>query len=322
MSTQNVVNGKAFEWAVARHFSIQLGGTGEIGSDLIIDSEAARYAKECFDSLEDGDQSKWSRFADNATAHIIHRERQNAAVVNVSGIAIASDSEGIGGDVRDVVIHSPGGKSLGVSCKNNHDAFKHPRLSGTIDFVKEWGLSSKGCSDTYWIKVSPIFDRLSALRQTSDKKLKFAEVANLRSEVMEPVINAFVDEIVSLANEGTESEALLCSNLVQYVIGNRDFYKVIKDDSDSQIRVMGFNFNGTLTGRRPKLPKSMVGINQQKASVESGNSVTVFIQLDLGYSFKMRLHTASRRVESSLKFDVQAVGLPPRDIYQHFIDIV
>lgn len=321
MSTQNVVNGKAFEWAVAQHFSIHLGGSSGIGADLIIDSEAVRYAKECFDSLGDEDRSKWSRFADHATAHIIHRERQNAVIVNVSGIAIASDSEGIGGDVRDVIIHSPSGKSIGVSCKNNHDAFKHPRLSGTIDFVKEWGLSSEGCRGTYWNKVSPIFDRLSALRQASDKKLKFAEVANLRVDVMEPVINAFVDEIVCLANEGAESEALLCSNLVQYVIGNRDFYKVIKDDADSQIRVMGFNFNGTLAGRRPKLPKSMVGINQQKSSVDSGNSVTVFIQLDLGYSFKMRLHTASSRVEASLKFDVQALGLPPKDVYQHFIDI-
>lgn len=321
MSTQNVVNGKAFEWAVARHFSIHLGGSDQIGADLIIDSEAVRYAKKCFDSLKHDDQSQWSRFAESATAHIVHRERKNAVVVNVSGISVASDSEGIGGDVRDVIIHSSNGKSIGVSCKNNHDAFKHPRLSGTIDFVKEWGLSANGCSDAYWSKVNPIFDRLSALRQSSDKKLKFADVANLRIDVMEPVVRAFVDEIALLANEGSESEVLLCSNLVRYVIGNRDFYKVIKEDSDNQIRVMGFNFNGTLSGRRPKLPKSMVGINQQKASVEGGNSVTVFIQLDLGYSFKMRLHTASSKVEASLKFDVQAIGLPPKDVYQHFIDI-
>lgn len=321
MSSQNVVNGKAFEWTIARYFSIHLGGSGVIGADLIIDSDAARYAKECFDSLGNEDQDKWCRFAESATAHIVHRERHNSVIRHVSGISIASDSEGIGGDVRDVIVHSSNAKSIGVSCKNNHDAFKHPRLSGTIDFVKDWGLSADGCSDDYWGKVRPIFDRLSALRQSSDKKMKFADVPNLRADVMEPAIGAFVDEVVSLANVSGESETLLCSSLVQYVIGNHDFYKVIKDDSDNQVRVMGFNFNGTLAGRRPKLPKSLIGINQQKSSVESGNSVTIFVQLDLGYSFKMRLHTASSRVEASLKFDVQAIGLPPKDVYQHFIDV-
>lgn len=322
MTSQNVVNGKAFEWAVAKQFSIQLGGSEHIGSDLIVDSDAARTAIRCFDLLEPNDQQKWDGFAKSGVSHLVAREKDNDAISNPAQVFISTDSMGIGGDVRDVVLTSTSSTSIGVSCKNNHDAFKHPRLSGSIDFVKEWGLSDDGCSEEYWNTVRPIFDRLSALKRSSNGKVKFDEVANLRESVMKPVIDAFICEVNNHVSQGNTSESVMCRNLVRYVIGKEDFYKVIKDDAENQLRIMGFNFNGSLAGRRPKLPKALVGLNRQKEIQETGNSVTVFIQLDLGYAFKLRLHTASSRVEPSLKFDVQAVGLPPRDVYQHFIDIV
>jgi hypothetical protein len=48
------------------------------------------------------------------------------------------------GDVRAVVIKCKAAK-IGISCKTNHDAFKHARLSGEADFVKTWGLAPAGC---------------------------------------------------------------------------------------------------------------------------------------------------------------------------------
>jgi len=319
--SKNVVNGKAFEWAVAKKFSVCLGGSDVIGADLIVDTDSSRTAKKFFETLDEADRHRWDTFASAGVDHLVHRERKSPVIQDPQEILISSDSAGISGDVRDVIISSSDGDSVGVSCKNNHDAFKHPRLSGTIDFVKEWGLSSDGCSDEYWRVVRPIFDRLAAIRQSSASLAKFDEVDDLRSDVMKPIMSAFVSEIRTLVERDTASEAQVCSSLVKYVIGTQDFYKMIKDDGDSHIRVMGFNFNGSLAGRRPRLPKSLVGLNQQKDSLESGNSVTVFVQLDLGYAFKLRLHTASSRVEPSLKFDVQAVGLPPRDVYQHFIEV-
>jgi hypothetical protein len=292
MTSQNVVNGKALEWAIAKQFSIQLGGSGSIESDLIVDTDAARTAVNCFESLGPSDQKRWDGFARLGVRHIVSREKDNDAITDPSQVLISTDSMGISGDVRDVVVSSSNHASVGVSCKNNHDAFKHPRLSGSIDFVKEWGLSNDGCSEEYWNTVQPIFDRLSALKQSSDGKAKFDEVTDLRESVMKPVINAFINEVNNHVSQDNTSESHLCRSLVQYVIGKEDFYKVIKDDAEDQLRIMGFNFNGSLAGRRPKLPKAL-----------------------------MRLHTASSRVEPSLKFDVQAVGLPPRDVYQHFIDV-
>ena len=151
--------------------------------------------------------------------------------------------------------------------------------------------------------------------------MKFSDLDDLRTEVMIPIMDAFVGEMMRVASTGDAAELILCKELTSYVIGNQDFYKLIRDKADKQVRIMAFNFNGTLHGRRPKFATQLLGINYQKESDASGNSVTVVVQLDQGYAFKMRLHTASSRVEPSLKFDIQAVGLPPRDVYQHFIDL-
>ena len=321
MALSNVANGKALEWAVASRLAIALGGSTSIGADLIIDSKSSTYAKDCFDSLNSEEQIDWLTAATLGVNHIVHRERNNPSIINPIGIEIASDSSGISGDVRDVIVNGPKNSTIGISCKNNHDAFKHPRLSGTIDFVSDWKLSESGCSKKYWNQVTPIFERLAAIRKSSDGQMKFSELDDLRSEVMIPIMNAFVEELKRVASYGDIEEGVLCKELTSYVIGNQDFYKLIRDKADKQVRVMAFNFNGTLYGRRPKSAMQLLGINYQKESDASGNSVTVVVQLDQGYAFKMRLHTASSRVEPSLKFDIQAVGLPPRDVYQHFIDM-
>lgn len=321
MALSNVANGKALEWAVASRLAISLGGSDVIGADLIVDSKASTYAKECFDSLDEDDQIDWLNAASSGVEHIVQREKKHSSIVSPICIEIASDSAGISGDVRDVIVKGPKNSTLGISCKNNHDAFKHPRLSGSIDFVADWKLSESGCSQQYWNQVNPIFERLAAIRKSSDNKMKFSDLDDLRTEVMIPIMDAFVGEMMRVASTGDAAELILCKELTSYVIGNQDFYKLIRDKADKQVRIMAFNFNGTLHGRRPKFATQLLGINYQKESDASGNSVTVVVQLDQGYAFKMRLHTASSRVEPSLKFDIQAVGLPPRDVYQHFIDL-
>ena len=321
MTLSNVANGKALEWAVASRLAIALGGSASIGADLIVDSKSSTYAKDCFESLKSEEQIDWLNAAAMGVDHIVGREKLNPSIISPIGIEIASDSTGISGDVRDVIVNGPKNSSIGISCKNNHDAFKHPRLSGTIDFVSDWKLNESGCSKEYWNRVNPIFERLAAIRKSSNGEMKFSDLDDLRSEVMLPIMDAFVGELKTLACKGEASEATFCKELISYVIGNQDFYKLIRDKSDKQVRIMAFNFNGTLAGRRPKSASQLLGVNYQKESEVSGNSVTVVVQLDQGYAFRMRLHTASSRVEPSLKFDIQAVGLPPRDIYQNFIDL-
>jgi hypothetical protein len=45
------------------------------------------------------------------------------------------------------------------------------------------------------------------------------------------------------------------------------------------------------------------------------------VTFNRGYSINFRIHSASSKVESSLKFDVNAIGLPVNEIYQQTFDI-
>ncbi|WP_419196699.1 HaeIII family restriction endonuclease [Bartonella grahamii] len=56
---------------------------------------------------------------------------------NTKTIILQEDSVGIKGDVRDIILKVPE-NPIGISAKHNHSAIKHPRLSGKIDFGKEW----------------------------------------------------------------------------------------------------------------------------------------------------------------------------------------
>ena len=54
-------------------------------------------------------------------------------------LSIQPDAAGIKGDVRDILcIRKQNGWGIGLSCKHNHHAVKHSRLSDSIDFGKEF----------------------------------------------------------------------------------------------------------------------------------------------------------------------------------------
>jgi hypothetical protein len=55
-----------------------------------------------------------------------------------------------------------------------------------------------------------------------------------------------------------------------------------------------------------------------KIDTKNGGQYSKTVVLNHGYSFNFRIHNKSKRVEPSLAFDVQAIGLPP-EIYTHTI---
>ena len=72
-------------------------------------------------------------------------------------IRLAQDSEGRGGDVRDVIFSREKPHwEIGFSAKNNNDSQKHSRLGNSNDFAKKWlGIES---SEEYWEAIAPIFE--------------------------------------------------------------------------------------------------------------------------------------------------------------------
>ena len=126
-----------------------------------------------------------------------------------------------------------------------------------------------------------------------------------------PVLDAFEKEINRL-NLKNDADYSIASNLVTYVIGVKDFYKVTV--RPGVVELQGFNLGGTLAVAKTRLPNQIIGIDKL-----NGGQYSKTIRFNRGFTFNFRIHNASSRIESSLKFDVTAVSLPPADVYTNHI---
>ena len=224
-------------------------------------------------------------------------------------LKIQSDEHGEKGDVRDVLIIRRGIEwEIGLSVKHNHFAVKHSRLSKKIDFGKKWyGIA---CSDQYWLDIKPIFNYLD---EEKKKGTKWRDLLSKEDDVYVPLLNAFKEEL--------ERQNLLFNKdiprlMVEYLLGEFDFYKVIGIDNKKITRIQSFNLRGTLNkqGKNLKknieLPISTLPTRIVSLDYKPGSKNTLELYLDGGWQFSFRIHNASTKVEPSLKFDIQIIGMP------------
>jgi len=106
--------------------------------------------------------------------------------------------------------------------------------------------------------------------------------------------------------------AKMCSDFIKYIVGNRDFYKVIS--TKIKVIIQAFNLNGTLNTTKQPLPDTIDFIKYKNT-----NQYSKTIGFNQGWIFNFRIHNASSRVEASLKFDVNALALSYKH-YTHHID--
>lgn len=104
--------------------------------------------------------------------------------------------------------------------------------------------------------------------------------------------------------------------LIRYLLGRYDFYKVITDDKNRTTRVEAINISGTLNQKSGAL-KSITIIPLLKMpsqfyhiDFKTGSDNTIEVVCNEGWQISMRIHSASSRVEPSLKFDVNLISLP------------
>lgn len=300
-STQ-VINGKAFEFAVAMALSDVLGVK-------ITENPSSVIAGQSYESVSPVLRQRFDDASRKVAQHILEKEK-TLLEKKPSGIWLPSDAVGQKGDVRDLVINTESGE-IGISCKTNHDAFKHSRLSAKADFVKSWGLDPAGCSDEYWSEVKPIFDVLRQIRKASNQTARWEDEVDVPGRFYWPVLDAFEKEIKRL-DAATLGEPTIASKLVTYLIGIKDFYKVIV--RPEVVELQGFNLGGTLAVTKTRLPNQIIGIDKL-----NGGKYSKTIRFNRGFTFNFRIHSASSRVEASLKFDVTAISLPPSEIYTNHI---
>ena len=218
------------------------------------------------------------------------------------------DEAGENGDVRDIVIHRDDiDWEIGLSIKHNHDAVKHSRLSHVLDFGKEW--YGVPCSHDYWNDINPVFELLKCEK---DRKTAWADLDKKEENVYVPLLQAFLNEVTRAYRENPN----IVVKMFEYLVGVKDYHKIVSHDSKKMTLIHTFNLHGTLN--QPSavkvsafevltadIPTEIIAMRFKKNS-----NTTVEIYMDNGWAFSFRIHSASTVVQPSLKFDVQFISTP------------
>ncbi len=302
-------NGKAFEYACLRSLNNALSRTQQV---VIEQNSALDVAMERYINATEEMQNNMDLGADAATRVILRLEPQlTTPLSNVPlYLSIQEDARGQQGDVRDVLcIRRQNEWEIGLSCKHNHTAVKHSRLSRTIDFGDSW--FEIPCSQNYFNEINPLFDELEELRGQGEL---WRNIDNKEERFYAPLLEAFMRELERLNHDNHE---VIPERLLHYLLGRNDFYKVITHDRRRVTQVMAFNIYGTLN-RNSGRERAIVNVPQlpmptrfYDIGFKPDSRNTVLVALDNGWTISMRIHNASSRVEPSLKFDVQLTGVPP-----------
>lgn len=306
MSTNSNDQGRAYEyaWINALYDALQTARETRIISNSSLDAN-----KRAWSAMSDEMRNLFEVSANAAVATLLELEpRMTENDGDELHLEFQKDDAGTKGDVRDIVIKRNSIEwEVGLSIKHNHEAVKHSRLSHALDFGKEWFNIS--CSEAYWSAIKPIFDRLKAEKRNGRK---WSDLGDKESAVYIPLLNAFMDEVKRANN----ADPTMPRKMVEYLIGTNDYYKVVSRDGKRLTIIHTFNMHGTLnkpskvkisaiTVPIVELPTELVKI---KFKTDSNNTVEMY--LNNGWQLSFRIHNASTKVEPSLKFDVQFIGMP------------
>lgn len=306
MSTNSNDRGRAYEYA---WINILYRALSKIRRTRIVDNSSLEANKRAWTDMDSDMQELFEISANSAVDTILKLEpRMSEDDGDELLLEFQKDGAGTRGDVRDIVIKRTNIKwEVGLSIKHNHEAVKHSRLSHELDFGKEWfGIP---CTAQYWTDVNPIFDRLKAEK---NKEKKWSELSDKEEGVYIPLLKAFMEEI----NRAYKVNVSVPEKMVKYLIGTNDYYKVVSHDKKRMTLIHTFNMHDTLNkpgkikasaDKVPivKLPTELIAIK-----FKEGSNNTVEMYLNNGWQLSFRIHNASTKVEPSLKFDVQFIGMP------------
>ena len=307
MSSKSNNQGRAYEFAYILSFFDEIK---KIRPARIEENSSFYSAEKAWNTLSDSEKIIYKKSAIAGIFMIFELE----PLILEDGkdeleLKIQSDSEGIQGDVRDILIIRRGIEwEIGLSVKHNHFAVKHSRLSKKLDFGDKWyGIP---CSETYWNNIKPIFDYLD---KEKEKGSKWKDLSNKEDDVYIPLLNAFKDELI---RQNKLEERNIPKIMVEYLLGKFDFYKLISIDNKKTTQLQSYNLRGQLNKqgisrkRKRELPIPLLPTRIVALEFKPGSKNTLELYMDGGWQFSFRIHNASSKVEASLKFDIQIIGMP------------
>ena len=306
MSNTSNNQGRAYEFICLHSL---FNANSKIRKAKIIKNSSYDAAENAWNTLSIAEKSLYTLSA-NSTIDTIFALEPN--IIEISSdevnLYIQIDRRGEEADVRDIIIERQDIIwEIGLSIKHNHMAVKHSRIAKTLDFGTKW--YGVPCSKTYWDDIKPTFD---FLEKEKNKGTLFRDLKSKEDQVYLPLLNAFVKEITLQVNKNKN----VPKRMIEYLLSKYDFYKVISIDSKRLTTIQSFNIYGTLNRpskvEEPKIKVPFINLptNLLHIGFKPRSKTTVIMCFDNGWQFSFRIHNAKDLIETSLKFDIQIVGMP------------
>ncbi len=307
MSDKSNNQGRAYEYA----WYLALEQKLSVFKKVIVDKQNGFNAcYRAYESLEKSLQERYLESAKQGVLLLLDCEPLLSEVIGSSQneitLSLQKDKLGEIGDIRDILIYFDR-FCIGLSIKHNHDAVKHSRLSKDLDFGKKW--LGVGVSQNYKDTIKPLFERLENAKKEG---MLWRDFPNKEQEIYAPLLQAFKKEILRI--DGNKKNKVP-QKMMEYLLGKYDFYKAILLEREQKTKLEAYHFNNTLNRSVKNKPKRIIPLSKLPTRMiyfdfKPKSFNTLELVLDEGWSFSLRIHNASSRVEPSLKFDIKLLSKP------------
>ncbi|GAA8700009.1 hypothetical protein HpBT345_06600 [Helicobacter pylori] len=307
MSDKSNNQGRAYEYA----WCLALEQKLSVFKKVIVDKQNGFNAcYRAYESLEKSLQERYLESAKQGVLLLLDCEPLLSEVIGSSQneitLSLQKDKLGEIGDVRDILIYFDR-FCIGLSIKHNHDALKHSRLSKDLDFGEKW--LGVGVSQNYKDTIKPLFERLENAKKEG---MLWRDFPNKEQEIYAPLLQAFKKEVLRI-NEDEKNK--VPQKMVEYLLGKYDFYKAILLEREQKTKLEAYHFHNTLNRSVKNKPKRIIPLSKLPTRMiyfdfKPKSFNTLELVLNEGWSFSLRIHNASSRVEPSLKFDIKLLSKP------------
>ncbi|GAA7260787.1 HaeIII family restriction endonuclease [Helicobacter pylori] len=307
MSDKSNNQGRAYEYA----WCLALEQKLSVFKKVIVDKQNGFNAcYRAYESLEKSLQERYLESAKQGVLLLLDCEPLLSEVIGSSQneitLSLQKDKLGEIGDIRDILIYFDR-FCIGLSIKHNHDAVKHSRLSKDLDFGEKW-LGVK-VSQNYKDTIKPLFERLENAKKEG---MLWRDFPNKEQEIYAPLLQAFKKEVLRI-DENEKNK--VPQKMVEYLLGKYDFYKAILLEREQKTKLETYHFNNTLNRSVKNKPKRIIPLSKLPTRMiyfdfKPKSFNTLELVLNEGWSFSLRIHNASSKVEPSLKFDIKLLSIP------------
>ncbi|GAA9829694.1 hypothetical protein VN0510_14540 [Helicobacter pylori] len=307
MSDKSNNQGRAYEYA----WCLALEQKLSIFKKVIVDKQNGFNAcYRAYESLEKSLQERYLESAKQGVLLLLDCEPLLSEVIGSSQneitLSLQKDKLGEIGDIRDILIYFDR-FCIGLSIKHNHEAIKHSRLSKDLDFGEKW--LGVRVSQNYKDTIKPLFERLENAKKEG---MLWRDFPNKEQEIYTPLLQAFKKEVLRI-DENEKNK--VPQKMVEYLLGKYDFYKAILLEREQKTKLEAYHFNNTLNRSVKNKPKRIIPLSKLPTRMiyfdfKPKSFNTLELVLNEGWSFSLRIHNASSRVEPSLKFDIKLLSKP------------